>query len=395
MGTLVLLGAGASIEAGVSASTEMSQRIAEAIDTPQDAYRGITHALNYASGALIAHQAAAGRSPYAGIDVEQLFAAVQSLGSRSTVEVAPFVSWSPVLDDIGRARSVSGLFDKRFRESIVGTRYGASHYTPSKLIKEAVEAYGGRRDSEATFRELEQRMLSSLQSLVAVDADRIAYLQPLLNINASPIEIASLNYDRAIELLAERGGRSVDTGIAGWDGAHGWQWASGVDVRLLTLHGSIDWVLSSRIGAGGMRESHVEEYREGRETAWRDSPGIVFGARGKVRAEGPFLAMLREFDEMLARSTRLVVVGYSFRDDHINVAITRWINVQGGRKLTVIDPGFGADPRNVRGEGSYPAQLERAARAPDQKVKTPLELIDLEVIREPAGVGLSQVFGAA
>lgn len=59
-------------------------------------------ALNFAVGAMIAHDTARGANPYAGIDVERLFAAVQMLASRGDLETTPFVaSWAPALDLLG------------------------------------------------------------------------------------------------------------------------------------------------------------------------------------------------------------------------------------------------------------------------------------------------------
>lgn len=385
----MLLGAGASIEAGVPASTSMSARIVDHVDTPANRHRGLTHALNYASGALIAHQTAQGASPYAGIDVEQLFASVQMLGNRESVEVAPFVSWSPVLDTIGPARRVSGFFDDHFRESIVGTAHGRSHYRPSDLIKEVVESVVRADSSTATFRQLEAVMLNSLVDLVSVDASQVDYLSPLLNLPGNPIEIATLNYDRAIELLAEKNGVRLDTGIGLWRGGHDWSWDRSAEVRLLKLHGSIDWTLAEAIGIGGMRESRIEPVEPSYEREkWRNSPGVVFGARGKVRAEGPFLAMLREFDDMLSRAEHLIIVGYSFRDDHINVALTRWINRAEGQRMTVVDPNFDDDPRVRRGDPTFTSALVRASRERPGNPPRPAPL-KLEIVKSGASTGLA------
>ena len=66
--------------------------------------------------------------------------------------------------------------------------------------------------------------------------------------------------------------------------------------------------------------------------------GLVFGLRGKLRPDGPFLAMLVEFWNWLLAAERLVVVGYSFRDEHINKLIEDWIGVRKGCVVEIVDP---------------------------------------------------------
>lgn len=103
--------------------------------------------------------------------------------------------------------------------------------------------------------------------------------------------------------------------------------------------------------------------------------------------------MLRQFDDMLAKADRVVVVGYSFRDEHINVALTRWINSPPRRTLIVIDPNFNEDPRQ-KSRDSYPNELIGATEVWSSDSSKERRLLDLEVIREFAGVGLAQVFSA-
>lgn len=54
-------------------------------------------------------------------------------------------------------------------------------------------------------------------------------------------------------------------------------------------------------------------------------PALVFGHGAKLRADSPFLSLSAESESRLAGATRLAIVGYSFRDDHVNDVIRRWI----------------------------------------------------------------------
>lgn len=91
------------------------------------------------------------------------------------------------------------------------------------------------------------------------------------------------------------------------------------------------------------------------------NPALVFGLGSKLRSDGPFLAMLVEFDRLLASTEWLTIVGYSFRDDHINAALTRWMNGSSARRLSVIDPDIEKWMQDSGGAPRYFARLQRGA----------------------------------
>ena len=87
-GALFLLGAGASAEAGIPTTFEMTRRLVEGIEDQGGLH--YAQVLNFVCGALIAHDAAEeGKSPYEGLDVERVFAAVELLAERRDLEVTP------------------------------------------------------------------------------------------------------------------------------------------------------------------------------------------------------------------------------------------------------------------------------------------------------------------
>lgn len=70
-----------------------------------------------------------------------------------------------------------------------------------------------------------------------------------------------------------------------------------------------------------------------------EPPMVIFGQRNKLTVEGPFLELLKQFDEQLQRTDLLTVIGYSFRDTHINFYITKYLNQYKG-KIRIVDPNF-------------------------------------------------------
>ena len=60
-----------------------------------------------------------------------------------------------------------------------------------------------------------------------------------------------------------------------------------------------------------------------------------------LNSEGPFLELLSKAREELDRHSMLLVIGYSFRDPHINQCIARWLQRDdGSRRVTIVEgPG--------------------------------------------------------
>jgi hypothetical protein len=424
--TVALLGAGASVDAGVPASVAMTERIVGLLSRGQYGYSGAAHAINYAVGALIAHRTARGGNAFSGVDVESLFAAIQMLADREQSDAAPFVTWSRTLEELAPpnrippffesdikkavepARNSGGEMARAIRDAILAQpnrlpsnfasqlengmkRSGSDGRALSKAISDAITQMTNSRDSQATFRRLEHDMLGALTSLISLVDKDVEYLNPLLKLSRGVVNIATLNYDRSVELLAESRAISYDTGIEAWDGSHDWTWKSKAKIRLLKLHGSIDWINSSVMGPGGLVEPRITRRSQDQapdQQAYHE-PAIVFGARGKMRAEGPFLAMLRSFDDMLRDADRLVVVGYSFRDDHINVAIRRWVNSGPGKVMVVVDPYFDPDTRDT-----FSAQLDQAGKVFSRETQQSEKLLDLRVVRKSARDGLVEAMAA-
>lgn len=334
----VLLGAGASIKAGVPPSVDMTRAIIRQID--EDApHRTTTQALNYAYAAMVAHDTAHGGRALDGIDVERLFSAVEMLGQRDELQVAPFVSsWASPLEAVGSSGQFPPFFGDDFQEALNSRFKGKVE----QVLRRAIESVAGSSDWPRTYRALQRDMMIALRRLVQVDLENLDYLEPLFGIG-KPARIATLNYDLSIELLAERLDLHCDTAVEGWEGGALWKWAADADIQLLKLHGSIDW--SARTIRESGRVPHTV-YGPTESAPSRDElPGVIFGERGKLRGEGPFIAMLLEFERWLSECDELVVVGYSFRDPHINAAIGRWANDNADAEITLIDPEPDLDPR--------------------------------------------------
>jgi NAD-dependent SIR2 family protein deacetylase len=337
-GSVVLLGAGASKEAGVPTTFEMTRHLVERIAAyPRD--RTFASALHFICGALIAYDGAEGASPFESLDVERVFAAVELLAERRTLEVTPFVAaWHPAVDawDQGPARAPSS-FDKSLARALDRDR---PNRDAERLVTQLIESVTKTSGTGETYRRLAHRMVKELRQLVATAPTDIGYLIPLVAQGVEPggLTIATLNYDLAIEGAGALAHVPLATGIEQWVGEGQWNWPAD-GVRLLKLHGSINWVWASTEYVEGHFPRNVVAVTESALDEGRD-PVVVFGQRGKLRAEGPFLSLLAEFETQLASAKQLIVIGYSFRDDHINDLIRRWAAEDLARTILVVDPAW-------------------------------------------------------
>lgn len=101
MSTMYLFGAGASAAAGIPMATEMTRRIDSVFQE-----RGWTDTLStyrYVLGGLILQKSVEGHSPYEGLNVEEVYSALELLADRDRLEASPFVSsWHPTVDQLDR-----------------------------------------------------------------------------------------------------------------------------------------------------------------------------------------------------------------------------------------------------------------------------------------------------
>lgn len=398
MKEMFLLGAGASIEAGVPGAFRMTEKLLEAFE--QDSgLRIYKRILRFVVGGLLFQRGVAGDNPYDGVNVEELFNAVQLLSDRGSSEIAPFVSsWHPLLselemgevspDDLGdlldeiylplkKAFSKNrnrGLAQDKIDQAILNvladlTRKRSPKKEVGDAVLDVIQKYLDRTESEikihagskiqkiftdlvrqatspqggGLFRKTGDLMLVLLTKLVWVnDPSVVTYLIPLLQyaIQTNAV-ISTLNYDNTIELAGSLAGIEVETGFELWSKTGEFQLENG-KVNLLKLHGSIDWALTegwpSNERPMPFQTIHKIDMNRDGERGLR--PAVIFGGKNKLTAKGPFLDLLRTFEQELSRCDVITAIGYSFRDEHINEFINEWLNANQTRVLRVVNPSF-------------------------------------------------------
>lgn len=341
----VLLGAGASADAGIPTTATMTQEIRALLQWPRRnplLFDYVSHILD--ADVARRRNAAKPSEVVPVVDIERLFASVELLIDRHDQPWSPFVgTWSSGLESF--ASSGDRPNRRHHEETRLNTAINTALHQVSRgnfrnqnlgdsikrVIDAALESIDIPDVSVALTR-LRHEMIESLAEIL-VPRNDVSYLGEFATLAEAQgaVTVATLNYDRTVELAAEALGATCDTAIETWlVDEHAWP-SNGI--RLLKLHGSIDWVLG--VGDGPLPLTTVRPL-EDQERATR--PAIVFGEGGKLRSEGPYLELLHRWTRALEESDRLLIVGYSFRDDHVNEGIARWFNQAENRRIVLLAP---------------------------------------------------------
>jgi hypothetical protein len=239
--------------------------------------------------------------------------------------LSPFVgTWSGGLTRL----SVDSMRRHRFADAFkraVSEAAGIGSFGISQLYEELTE---NQTTTGSLFGRLRKQILMRLpEELSMASGADVSYLQPLLS-DAPRACIVSLNYDLVIESLAEEMGLSLSTGVANWSLAEGLEWHEDA-VHLVKLHGSIDWSM----------DWQDETFTPEPPATMHRRPAVIFGEGNKLNPAGPFLDLYNAFKTRLRAADSVLVIGYSFRDPHVNSALINWATRDPTRRIAYVAPG--------------------------------------------------------
>jgi len=346
--TAVLLGAGASFDAGLPLTNEFADKLIASLEADLHRFDPLVRAVYFVYGAMVGYHSRQGGSPREAVNVETMISALRLLRHRDVHEVAPFVnSWNDMSDRFSLPR-YSEYGQRLEREvSRIVTDERPSGEGLENLIRRIAQDVISSPSDTSLFGELETAISVRVRRILSAHRS-VDYLRPLIQAAVTQpggIDIATLNYDLTVEHAAQMQGVGVDRGPDHARLGIPLDFADDAAIRLYKLHGSID-----------LRERYVDANDTRRFEIVRDAsdddfaPRIVIGDRDKLGSGGSTLPLLVGFAQALEKTSRLAVVGYSFRDDHVNSMIYDWLDADVGRTLTVLDPSWphpddGWDPR--------------------------------------------------
>ncbi|MDQ3884931.1 MAG: SIR2 family protein [Thermoproteota archaeon] len=189
------------------------------------------------------------------------------------------------------------------------------------------------------------------------------------------IHVFTTNYDRAIEMYCskpDRKCRRIDgfrvdeyTKTSIWDGNFDYPLVDGItNVCLYKLHGSLNW----KKHESGRIEATIEETPISDPNYVEDM--LIYptlSPKGGQEFE-PYKTIREKFKKFMDKVGICIVIGFSFRDEHINSIFSDFLKF-GKRTLIVVSRSAG---KNIEGNLLGKAELARAkktSRNDDKKIK--------------------------
>lgn len=380
---MAFLGAGGAAEAGIPTARQMTDKMLATVGQRAESEK-VQHAVRLAVASVIFGQGMRNENLTQGVNIEDVFNLLNTLAERHTLEASPLIgSWHPLVEKLdlltvgGRntrtphrgigetldardnARKIAEAIDEMLRvrssgatrdlaEALENVLNPRSRFRPAfQAVEPAREVPGGG----VIYGQARDFLYRELKNHVFIRDNRdLSYLDPLvIAAERDQFSIATLNYDNSIELVAKRLGIEIDNGLKAWRdrGEIGFGRFDAIPFR--KLHGSITW---SSVPDHGESKRYplprlvIQEATNEEIDQPEYKPALIFGGRNKLTAEGPFLELLRDFRERLNHSSNLMVIGYSFADDHINEILTQWLNKMEDARVTIVNgPNFSTEAR--------------------------------------------------
>jgi hypothetical protein len=198
--------------------------------------------------------------------------------------------------------------------------------------------------------------------LLAGSTGATDYLKPIADICRDSrfrrVDLCTLNHDGVLELLLERAGVPTTDGFgARYGPLRVWSDDFGSEddprVRLLKLHGSVDWFRyrlprdstgSTRDVLASCRGLDPNSVR-GPNGEWIDlplsaRPEMLVGTVTKILdyQRGIYGDVHWRFRESLRTAARVIVSGYGFSDKAVNSALIDWMDRAPANRIVIVDP---------------------------------------------------------
>ena len=249
---------------------------------------------------------------------------------------------------------------------------------------------------------------------------RLDHLKPIvgacLDENVDEVDIFSLNHDTVIEgVLKQHLAQNKVKFTDGFDlyvtkpNLRRWKPSLFQDncfkVRLLKLHGSIDWYRFDPAGGnrdegfvGNSEEADIDHLKDDRDRILNrnERPFLLVGTFNKMLSylSGVFIELHCRFHDGLSSSDRLVIAGYGFGDKGINNQIIDWMCSSHLHQIVVIHPDTARlkakarlairgvpDERGI--EEGWWGHWEQAGRL--KKIDKGVESVDWSEVRDALG----------
>jgi len=184
------------------------------------------------------------------------------------------------------------------------------------------------------------------QKFLIKNSENVKYLFPLVKYcDESKSNIFTLNYDNTIEVASETLKVKYSTGF-GEPNELGAKFFSTKyfkkgdhEFNLYKMHGSVGWFIS-KFSPDNLYNNVYKPltYNENDFEEKISKPAIILGSKNKLTSEGMYLDLLSIFRNELINATNIYIIGYSFTDSHINKYIQEIWESYPEKNIIIVDP---------------------------------------------------------
>ncbi len=318
---VVLLGAGASMDAGLPSAVELQKRLV--LRLQQDNEIDLKRALGLIVGGIAFQRGVEGFLESSSVDIETVLRVAQLLENRSTHPLAGYVAvWNSSLDKVSPGGD------------------GSVFHRLNQFARDALNEWLRTPDDPIMVKYLAQ--IFQLRRPWARRSDNVCMPQ-----------IFTLNYDLCLEKALHYESLPFTTGFSNglWTPK---EFDRNDIVRVYKLHGSFGWVRDPRTlllydRDAALGRTDVEFF------SGETSDELIFGVDNKLQAMQPFLWLAHQFYEAVSAATYIVAIGYRFADDYVNQIIGQAMASDASKRLLVVSPRFDtAVLEHARGMNYYP-----------------------------------------
>lgn len=293
---LFLLGAGASVDAGIKHAKEMTLDIEGKIRSDLD-FKEFNDLYNYLKSSIIYQRGLEGAFEDRTATIEELLDVLSEINQKHQNKLYPFIGgWNiHLLKVAGEEFEKVGKLDKQIRAQLFQW-INISNYDKARYFR-------GFKDLVADI--------------------------------GSAVRVFTLNYD----ICVEKALAGTNFGIElGFNSSREWEATKfdsneniDVGMYLYKLHGSIDW---ERDEANGNILKLCDNPQP--------NPELIFGTAAKLSSIDPYLFYVHELRKYsLNEALRfIVVIGYSFSDEYVNGLIGQAVTRSDYLKVLVVAPVF-------------------------------------------------------
>lgn len=289
---ILLLGAGASADAGIPTASGMVSNIEQMIQTELKwkEYKGvfdyIKSSIRYADGIKGAFNE--------NLNIERLVNTLSELEKKEEHTIYPFIAnWNMKLLEVGgqdfqKIKNFKEMIIEQLKDWVTMDDYSKANY------------YSG-----------------------------ISRFQKQYNFS---LRVFTLNYDLCLEKNCSdvRVEMGFDKELRNWDWRRfDFNENNPVEIFLYKLHGSIDWWRDQN---GNLTFSD--------DVKGAHSPDLIFGTNYKLQYVDPYLFFVYEFRKYSLEAKLIVTIGYGFGDEHINGIIGQAAKSNDGLRLVCVGKGL-------------------------------------------------------